>query len=136
MKTEIQNKVRACKALQGKSVADIVNTERFFYNLKAYFDAQLEDRNATKASFQAMKKAGMMGYKIPSHPIDKVTGMGPEGLRQEYLRILTGKSELPFSQRQYIGQLAGQAYSLTVAQYVIEEFPELEDVLIPKSKAN
>jgi dsRNA-specific ribonuclease len=54
----------------------------------------------------------------------------------EFINVLAKCSELSFAERQYIEQLGKQAYNLTVAQYVIEEFPELETELLNKSNAN
>lgn len=134
MKPETIKKIDACKALQHASIADIVRGERFRQNLSAYMAAQREDRAKIRASYEAMKKVGgAKGYKLPAHPVDKVINMPTEEFGEEYLRILSHKSNLPATLRQYIFQLARQAFNLTVAQYVCDEFPELRDELLPKS---
>lgn len=137
MKEETRKKVASCRALQGMTVRELCETERFRENLAAYQKAQREDREAVRASYKAMRKlGGAKGYKLPSHPIDHVIMMSTEMLAKEFTAILAGKSSLPLSQRRYIEQLADQAYNLTVVQYVVEEFPELEEELLPKAKNN
>ena len=133
-----KNKIASCKWLQGKTVADIIATDRFAQNLAAYLTAQKEDRNATRKSYEAMRKAGgAVGYKLPAHPVDKVLEMSVADFAIEYAAVVTGVSEKPLSVRRYIEQLGQQAYNLTIAQIVVEEFPELTPVLLPKpEKAN
>jgi hypothetical protein len=135
MKKETLKKINRCKALQTATIADIVRGERFRKNLAAYMAAQREDREQIRASYEAMKKVGgAKGYKLPAHPIDRVIGMTAEDFGEEYLRIISHKSNKPVAQREYIFQLARQAYNLTVAQIICDEFPELRDELLPKSK--
>lgn len=137
MNKEILNKIRDCKALQNVTIEDLCNTDRFRDNLAAYMTAQREDRKAIRASYDAMRKlGGVKGYKIPAHPIDDVISMSVEEFAREYLNVISKCSKRPAAERQYILQLGQQAYNLTVAQIVINEFPELESVLIPKNKQN
>ena len=137
MNKEILNKIRDCKALQNVTVEDLCKTDRFRDNLAAYMTAQREDRKAIRASYDAMRKlGGAKGYKIPAHPIDDVISMSVEEFAREYLNVISKCSKRPAAERQYIHQLGQQAYNLTVAQIVINEFPELESVLIPKNKQN
>ena len=137
MKKETLKKISRCKALQGLSIAEVVRGEQFLKNLAAYMAAQREDRKQIRASYAAMKKlGGAKGYKLPSHVIDRVIDMTAEDFAEEYLRVITHKSDKPAAQREYIFQLARQAYNLTVAQIVCDEFPELRDELLPKSKEN
>lgn len=137
MNKEILNKIRDCKALQNVTIEDLCKTDRFRDNLAAYMTAQREDRKAIRASYDAMRKlGGVKGYKIPAHPIDDVISMSVEEFAREYLNVISKCSKRPAAERQYILQLGQQAYNLTVAQIVINEFPELESVLIPKNKQN
>ena len=137
MKTETRKKVASCKALQEMTVADLCATVRFRDNLAAYMTAQRTDRNAIRDSYQAMRKlGGAKGYKLPAHPIDRVINMPVEEFAVEYLAVISHTSKRSVAERQYIQQLGQQAYNLTVAQYVVDEYPELADELIPKSKAN
>lgn len=130
-------KVRQCKALQDVTIAQLVETQKFRDNLAAYMTAQKEDRAAIQKSYMAMKKlGGAKGYKLPSHPIDKVINLSVGEFANEYLAIINHVSKRPFAERRYIFQLGNQAYNLTIAQIVVEEFPELADELIPKSKDN
>lgn len=137
MKREIQQKVASCKALQGMTVADLIATARFRDNLAAYMTAQRTDRKAIWESYEAMRKlGGAKGYKLPAHPIDRVIDMTVEQFADEYMAVISKASARPVAERQYIEQLGKQAYNLTVAQYVVDEYPELENELIPKSDTN
>lgn len=137
MKAETITKMQQCKALQGMTVADIIATARFRDNLAAYMNAQREDRKAIRASYNAMRKlGGAKGFKIPAHPIDRVIDMSVEDFAVEFAAIVAKASKLSLAERQYIKQLGQQAYNLTVAQYVVEEYPELESELLPKAQTN
>ena len=131
---ETRDKIASCKALQGQSVLGLCHTERFMDNLGAYIEAQRQYRKAIKASYQAMRKmGGAKGYKLPAHPIDRVMDLSVEQFRDEFCSCINRTNERPVAQRKYIWQLGMQAYNLTIAQIVVEEFPELKDTLIPKT---
>ena len=130
MDNEVRKKIAACKALQNATVEDIINSDRFRGNLDAYLRAQKEDRKAAQCSLISP------GFKLSSHPVDKFMDYTVGDLANEYVRVLQKVSVLPAAQRAFVFQLGQQAYALTVAQIVCEEFPELESILIPKSKAN
>ena len=133
MKKEILQKIRSCKALQGKDVADIIAMPRFLENLAAYWTAQKTDRDAIRKSYDAMRKmGGAMGYRIPAHVIDDLSGMSVDDLAVEYAKVVAGGSTRNHIERLYIRQIGQQAYNLTVAQYVVEEYPEFEPELFPK----
>lgn len=132
MKKSTILKIERCAALRDMGIADIVRGNRFRENLSAYISAQREDRAQIRASYEAMKKlGGAKGYKLPAHVVDRVADLSVEEFGEEYLRIITHKSNRPVAERQYIFQLCRQAYNLTVAQIVCEEFPELKDELLP-----
>lgn len=135
MKKEILTKIQSCKALQGKTVEELIATDRFHDNLAAYMTAQREDRKQIRASYEAMRKVGgAKGYKLPAHPIDRVIDLSVDDFAAEFMAIIAKVSKRPYAERRYIQQLGQQAYNLTVAQYVVEEYPELEPVLMPKPK--
>lgn len=137
MKAETRKKVASCKALQEMTVADLCATVRFRDNLAAYMTAQRTDRDAIRKSYDAMRKlGGAKGYKLPAHPIDRVINMPVDDFAVEYLAVIANASKRPVAERRYIQQLGQQAYNLTVAQYVVDEYPELADELIPKSNEN
>ena len=137
MKAETRKKVASCKALQEMTVADLCATVRFRDNLAAYMTAQRTDRDAIRKSYDAMRKlGGAKGYKLPAHPIDRVINMPVEDFAVEYLAVIANASKRPVAERRYIQQLGQQAYNLTMAQYVVDEYPELADELIPKAQAN
>lgn len=150
MKQETLKKISKCKALQGMTVEGVIKSDRFRENLAAYLTAQREDRKAIRSSYAAMRKAGgakgyyaairkaggAKGYKLRAHVIDKFMDCSVEEFAKEYLKVLSKMSPRPMRERQYIGQLGQQAYNLTIAQIVIDEFPETAEELIPKSKSN
>ena len=137
MNRETRQKIESCKALQGKTVLDVCQTTRFHDNVAAYFTAQIEDRNAIRASYEAMRKlGGAKGYKLPAHVLDRLKDLSVAEIIDAFLEILSGTSSRSRAEREYITQLCQQAYNLTVVQFVVEEFPELADELIPKSKTN
>lgn len=138
MKKETLQKIRSCKALQGKTIFDVVALPRFLENLAAYWTEQKETRKTAIASYQAMHKlGGPKGYKLPAHVIDKLVDLSVEDLAVEYAKVVAGGSTRNPAERKYIRQIGQQAYNLTVAQYVVDEYPELEPELFPKkSNAN
>lgn len=130
-------KIRACKALQNVSVRDMLKTERFQKNMEAYLNAQKEDRTSYIASYTAMRKLGLpKGYKLPAHVIDRILDLSVEDFTEAYFEVIQGVSDRSAAERLYISQLGQQAYNLTMAQIVCEEFPELEKELIPKTNAS
>ena len=136
---ELKKKIISCKALQGKTVHEICEMPKFRDNLAAYLTAQREDRKAVRASYDAMRKmGGAKGYKLPSHPIDRVMGMSVEAFAAEFVAIVYRLSRLSAAERQYVFQLGRQAYNLTIMQIVADEFPEADAELFAglKSKTN
>lgn len=134
---EINKKIASCKALQGMTVEDVIMSDRFRDNLAAYMTEQRETRNMAIRSYQAMHKlGGPTKYRLPAHPIDRVINQPAGEFRAEFMEVIAKKSARPRAEREYIRQLGQQAYNLTVAQFVVEEYPELSDVLIPKKQAN
>ena len=134
---ETQQKIASCKALQGMTVEDFIQNDRFRENLASYLTEQRETRKMARASYAAMKKVGgAKGYKLPSHVCDKFIDVSVDQFAEMFMAVVAKRYNGPLSERQYILQLGMQAYNLTVAQYVVEEYPELEPVLLPKAKAN
>lgn len=137
MKKETLQKIRSCKALQDKTIFDVVALPRFVENLAAYWTAQKTDRDAIRKSYDAMRKmGGAKGYRIPAHPIDDLAQLTVDDLAVEYAKVVAGGSTRNHAERLYIRQIGQQAYNLTVAQYVVDEYPELANELLPKSKSN
>lgn len=152
MDKETFKKILSCKALQGKTVADIIMMPRFRDNLAAYWEAQKADREAIKRSYLAMKKvASEKGhqlskkdyekivksrtkYKLPAHCIDDLMALSVDDMAIEYAKVVTRQSNRVAAEREYIEQLGRQAYNITIAQIAVEEFPELKPVLFPKPK--
>ena len=130
---ETQQKIASCKALQGMTVEDFVKNDRFRENLAGYLTEQRETRKMARASYAAMKKVGgAKGYKLPAHVCDKFIDVSVEQFAEMFMAVVAKRYNGPLAERQYILQLGMQAYNLTVAQYVVEEYPELEPVLLPK----
>lgn len=135
--TEIRKKVAGCKALQGKSVGDILSSPEFLDALDHYFKAQVEDWRAMRLSFNTARKlGGAKGMKIPSHALDKLVEWPTARIVEEYTAILEGRCDLPAQQREYIGQIGMQAYNYTIGKIVVAEFPELEEFFFPKTNKN
>lgn len=128
---EIIEKIRGCKALQGKAVADICQTDDFLRNLQKYIQAQKDEREAAK---NAIPK----GCRLPAHVIDRIQAAGlldsPTLFAKEYCKILNRESELKSAEREYVWQVGQQAYNLTIVNAVIKEYPELKDVLLNTKK--
>ena len=130
MDKAIAEKVKQCKALQGKSVVDVMDMREFQDNLAAYWIQQAQSREQVERNYKLMCK------KVPAHPIANLMNLSVSQLIMEYLAVINGTSTRTSSERLYIKQLCQQAYNLTVAQIVCKEFPELEPELLPKAKAN
>ena len=134
---ELREKIVKCKALQGKSVLDILASDRFGENLATYWLSQQKDRQAAIASFEAMRKSGgFKGYKLPAHPIDKLAHLSAEEMAVEYTKVVAKTSERLAAERKYIQQLGFQAYNLTILQIASEEFPEIKESFLKPKKAN
>lgn len=118
--------IRNCKALQGKTVADICQTDAFLKNLKKYIKAQKEEREMAKNTIAK-------GFRLPAHVIDRIQVIGlmdsPTLFAKEYCKILNKESELASIEREYIWQLGQQAYNLTIVNAVVKEYPELKKEL-------
>lgn len=137
MKKEITQKINRCKALQGKTIDDLCNTEEFRANMSAYLEAQKQDREAIQSSYAAMRKlGGAKGYKLPAHVIDRVKDLSVPMFIAEFVAVIHGASKRTSAERQYIRQLGMQAFNKTVAEFVVAEFPELADELLPKAIQN
>ena len=136
MKKTTQKKILSCQALQGKSIEDIIKSERYQENLNRYMKSQFADREAARASFEAMQKKGLRGMKLPSHPVEHFLSWNDKQFAAEFLRVLAKTSDLPTAKRQYVWQLGLQAYNLTIAQIACDEFPELKKELLPTTNKN
>ena len=137
MKKETLQKIRSCKALQGKDVGDIIAMPRFLKNLGAYWTEQRETRKTAIASYRAMHKlGGPKGYKLPAHTIDDLAQLSVDDLAVEYAKVVVGCSTRNHAERLYIRQIGEQAYNLTIAQIVVDEYPELANELLSKSNSN
>lgn len=115
------------------TVEDFIKNDRFRENLAGYLTEQRETRKMARASYAAMKKVGgAKGYKLPAHVCDKFVDVSVDQFAEMFIAVVAKRYNGPLAERQYILQLGMQAYNLTVAQYVVEEYPELEPVLLPK----
>lgn len=121
--------IRNCKALQGKTIADICQTDEFLKILDKYMRVQVEERQAARSAIFNPR----LNQRLPAHVIDKVEELGlmssPTRFANEWCRIINRESELSAKEREYIRQLGQQAFNLTVANFVIAENPELRDEL-------
>lgn len=128
---ETKRKIASCKALRDVTVYDIIGMPRFGENLTAYWTAQKTDREAMKRAVAAIGKMGVANPpKVSAHPIDELLPLTAEELATEYAKVLAGTCQYRRKQTEYIRQIGQQAYNLTVAQIVCEEYPELEPILL------
>ena len=123
MERSVIEKIRQCKALQGKTIADVCTLPQFMDNVASYLAEQKELREATL-------RAIPNGKRVASHVIDRIKLDDVTGIINEYVLILAKKSRKSASERLYIEQICQQAYNLTICQIVCEEFPELNDKLM------
>ena len=63
MDKKIAEKVKQCKALQDKSVIDVMDMREFQDNLAAYWTQQTQSRKQVEQNYQLICK------KVPAHPI-------------------------------------------------------------------
>ena len=124
-------KIRACKALQGKTILDICLLPGFLSNLEAYVNAQREER---KIALDHAAQFGGGKYHAPAHAIDKTMEWDMERWRDEFMAVLNKSSVQPAAVREYVRQLGMQAYNVTMANIVLLEFPELREYFFGKSK--
>lgn len=137
IKKEIAEKMKSCKALQGKRVLDILEMPEFAENIGKYFDAQKSEWQAARKSLEAQRKiAGTNRLRLPAHTLDKLVGWSTEMLRQEFVAVVQKTSKQSHAVREYVGQIGVQAYNVTVANFVVAEFPELKDYFFPKTNKN
>ena len=124
-------KIRSCKALQGKSVLDVCMLSGFLDNLSAYVKVQREERNI---ALQHAQQFGGGKMHAPAHPIDKTLNWSDEQWREEFMMVFDKTSTQPAGLREYIYQLGMQAYNITIANLVILEYPEMRSYFFKKSK--
>lgn len=137
VKTEILEKMKACKALAGKTVLDVLEMPEFAANLGKYFDAQKAEWQAARKSLEAQRKiAGTNRLRLPAHTLDKLIGWSNEMLLAEFVKMVQKTSTSSHAVREYVGQLGMQAYNVTVANFVVAEFPELSDFFFPTTNKN
>ena len=135
-KKEIHEKLRAGKALRGVTIFELVASDHFLGNLDKYLASQKADREGARASFEAMKRYGLRGMKLPAHSVDYFLDWTTVQFAQEYLRVISETSALPASKRKYIQQLGNQAFNLTLLEIASEEFPELKEEIKPITQKN
>ena len=137
VKADIVAKMKACKALAGKTVLDVLEMPEFAANLGKYFEAQKAEWQAARKSLEVQRKiAGTNRLRLPAHTLDKLIEWDNERLRKEFVAVVQKTSTSSHAVREYVGQLGMQAYNVTVANFVVAEFPELSDFFFPKTNKN
>lgn len=129
---KVKNRIKTCKALQGKTIFDILKMDEYRSNLEAYIRCQREDREKTIASYKAMKQLNE-NAKLPAHVIDHFEKWQTDDYIYEYMRILQSKSGCSHEERRYLLQICQQAYNKTVADFVVAEFPQFKKYFYPKA---
>lgn len=128
-----QEKIRACKALQGKTVEDVCRLPGFRSNLEAYVTAQREEWRVLR-EHAALRNQGEKKFRPKSHPMDGTVEWTMDKWVDEVVAVLHGYSKEPAAVREYVRQLGIQAYNVTCANLVLLEFPELREYFFGKSK--
>lgn len=129
MKTELEKKIKQTKALQGKSVEDVLRMPEFAANVGAYLREQRALRQAVKDTIHKKNPRA----RVPAHTIDRVGYLNQYNFAEIWIKISQRVIKKPKAEREYIDQLGMLAYKKTVADFVIAEFPELRDEFYPKS---
>lgn len=129
-----EEKIRSCKGLQGKSVADICRLDGFRENLWAYVTAQREEWKALRQHAELRSKSAGKTLRAPSHAMDSTVDWDVYRWVDEFICVIGKTSNLSAAVREYVGQLGMQAYNVTIANIVLIEFPELREYFFGKSK--
>lgn len=132
MKKEIKEKIKATKALQGKSVEDVLRTPEFAANVAAYLREQRALRQAVRDTIHKQNPRA----RIPAHTVDRMGYLNEYNFAEIWIKISQRIIKKPKSEREYIDQLGMLAYNKTIADFVIAEFPELKDEFYPKKQSN
>lgn len=127
---EVEKKLREVKALQGKSVSDILETEEFAEALKGYAQQQKQLR------LTAMRSVGT--GRLKAHVIDTFINSGllddVPALTKRFENVLNRTGIGSRREREYIEQLGMMAYKLAIKKIAVKEFPELKEVLFGTRK--
>lgn len=132
MKTEIQKKIKETKALQGKSVEDVLRTPEFAANVGAYLKEQRALRQAVRDTIHKQNPRA----RVPAHTVDRMGYLNEDNFAEIWIKLSQRIIKKPKSERDYIDQLGMLAYKKTIADFVIAEFPELKEEFYPQSKNN
>ena len=129
MNKELKAKIKETKALQGKSVEDVLRMPEFAVNVGAYLREQRALRQAVK---DAIRKKNPTA-RVPAHTIDRVGYLNEHNFAEIWIKISQRIIKKPKAEREYIDQLGMLAYKKTIADFVIAEHPELKDQFYPKT---
>ena len=128
----LQEKISDTKALKGKTVEDILQTEEFRQNIGAYLHAQRQDRLRTRGYLQRKSHSEGRTFWPNAHVIDRLDYLTGENFADYFAKVVEHRSGLPKSERDYIEQLGLQALNKTIADFIIAEHPELEEEIYKK----
>lgn len=123
------------KALEGKTIDDILKSDEWKQNISAYLNSQRADYN--KAKEQAAKWREK-GFKVKSirHTLESLDFLTPENFADYYAECFAKASNLNHAQRLYITQLGRQVYNKSVIDITIKAFPELREEFYKPNKNN
>lgn len=122
MNEEVIKLIRSSKALAGKSVAEVVRSERYIGALERLMQAQATDRKAVRKFYEDARRAGK-AMKLPAHVCDKCLNVTAAEFAEEFLLTFNATSPRPRAEREYINQLGTQAYDEVITEILEEEFP-------------
>lgn len=129
MEKEIKDKISQTKALKDKTVGDILMMPEFRTNIAAYLKAQREDRTKAKEYIVSMAKSLKQRIWPKTHVIDRLGYLTEDNFAYYFAKVIEHQSGLPKSERDYIEQIGMQALNKTIADFVVAEFPELNETI-------
>ena len=127
----IEEKIRSCKGLKGKSVIEICKGAGFLSNLESYVEQQRAERRMV---LEYAEKIAHGKMHAPAHAIDETLEWTIDEWRDNFIEVIAKVSPLSRRVREYVFQLGMQAYNVTIANIIILEYPELREYFFGKSK--
>lgn len=126
----LKQKLARVKALEGKTVMDIIASDDFQRIMSAFWSAQKEDYEDAVKLVNQQRAAGITS-RIPGHPITSLAHLKASEMTAEYLDVIMGRCTRPSRERIYIRQIGEQVYRNTILEIAGREFPEVLEYLKP-----
>lgn len=117
---EANLKSKIADVLQGKALQDVLFSEEFENNAKAYLNSQRADRK------KFISQAVRMRQKVQRHTIDRLDFLTGGNFAKYYFEVINGISKRSAAERLYIEQLGRQIYNKTIHDWTVAKYPETE----------